>query len=143
MEDREIKTNIIVFMSLIGLFSMVFFVSQTEQNPGLAEKLLYIFSTIILFAYLGAAFMRNITIMTKLALLFSVLSVITILVHLYHIWIPFFLKTISLLLVLLAFSLSLKVYVDKNINQKSAITVIDQTKKPIKKSVRKKSKKKV
>jgi hypothetical protein len=129
MEDNDVKHSITVFISLVGLIGIVFYVSQTEQSVGLAHKALYIITTLSMFAYLTAAFMKKTMAMGRIGLVFCTLSLITVLSHANIAWIPYHARAIAVFAVILAFIWSIKLMIyDSSSDKKSSIKIIDQTK---------------
>lgn len=131
MDTEETKINIMVLASLIAILGLVFFVSQTEENPGPLEKVLYVISTFVIFYYIAAGFLRNKNLMKKTAMIFSVVVLGVVVSHLPLLWIPTYMKAITLILSFTSFVGIMKTNYtrhEENNRKNDAISIIDLTK---------------
>jgi hypothetical protein len=129
MEENEIIIHILVLMTLLSLLGVVFYISQDINTISVTEKTLYGISTIILFAFLASAFMRDYELNVKLSVFFNVFAFLSISYNLLNAWMPLWIRISSFSIIFISLLVSLKIlYSMRKRNQISTITTIDLTK---------------
>lgn len=100
MENKQIHTSLTVLITLAALLIVIFSISQDEMSIGMAEKILYMISTLLLFGFLASAFMKENNMMLKLSLFYNMTTLIVLSINLQNMWMPIYIRIPALLAVL-------------------------------------------